>query len=516
MKRERVLDGNPATRASGTRTGSHRSSGRIEPLPQARTWAADLGAAAPKVSLAAACTTLALAPLPFGSVTIGAITLWCCLLGVGVMFAPLSHLDRRHWAILAPVLATAALFAGIVAVQSLVAPEGLRDPIWDAAEAALRQPVQETVSVAPGLARRSLGLELLMLLAFVNAFLLATDRSNARILILVAAYAGVTYAAYGVVAHAVAPNTLLWAEKHYYLGSLTGTFVNRNTAATYFGTASILWLILVITELDRRLPKFAARFGDTLATVFKTTQWALVLRTSAFLLCFAATLMTTSRAGALASVLALVFAFLLYGRAKLAGRIGGWRGVAIIAVVGLALLEFWGGGVALRLSQNLLRLDQRWESYGATIAIIRDHFWLGSGLGTYASVFPAYRPPGFMTGIIWDIAHSTPLELAAELGVPFAIAVLLLCLFLFGRLVRGALSSSGGAAYCAAAASVALLGGLHTSIDFSVQIPGYAVVFTMIVACGLAQSVPRQRTQERGERAERRTAAGTNVRPPRT
>ena len=72
-------------------------------------------------------------------------------------------------------------------------------------------------------------------------------------------------------------------------------------------------------------------------------------------------------------------------------------------------------------------------------------------------------------------------------------------LFLFVRLVRGALSTGGGAAYCGAAAAVALLGALHSSVDFSLQIPGYAVVFTMIIACGLAQSVPRQQRPGAGQ-----------------
>jgi hypothetical protein len=477
--------------------------GRATRAAASRSEAPSLGAAASRLSLWLGCGTLALAPLPFGSVTTGAVALWCCVLAVAVMLAPLSQLERRHWLVLAPVLAIALLFAVIVALQSRALPADLRDPIWEAAAAALREPVQATLSVGPGLAHRNLGLELLMLLAFLNAFLVATDRSQARLLFLVAAYAGAAYALYGILAYTLAPNSLLWAEKHYYRSSLTATFVNRNTAATFFGTASILWLILVIAELDRRLPKPGGSLGNSLSVLLKTSQTALVVRSSAFLLCFAATLMTTSRAGCLIAVLALGFALLLYGRPRLKGRLGGRWGIAALALVGLVLMELWSGGVGLRLSQNLLRLDQRWESYDATLAIIGEHFWLGSGLGTYAGLFPAYRPAGIMPGIIWDIAHSTPLELAAELGVPFALVVVLVSLFLMILLVRGALAGGGGAAYCAAAAAVALLGAGHSAVDFSLQIPGYAVVFTMIVACGLAQSMARPRRTAAGDGAAR-------------
>ncbi len=476
---------------AGARTVAARRAGGGAPATKSE--APSLRAAASRLSLWLGCATLALAPLPFGSVTTGAVALWCSVLAVAVMLAPLSRLERRHWLVLAPVLAIAVLFGVIVALQSLVPPAGLIDPIWEAAAAALREPVEATLSVAPGLAHCNLGLELMMLLAFLAAFLVATDRSQARLLFLVAAYAGAAYALYGILAHTVAPNSLLWAEKHYYRSSLTATFVNRNTAATYFGSCSILWLILVIAELDRRLPAPGGSFANSLSVLLKTSQTALVVRLSAFLLCFAATLMTTSRAGCLIAILALGFAFLLYGRPRLKGRLGGRWSIAALVLVGLVLMELWSGGVGLRLSQNLLRLDQRWESYDATLAIIGEHVWLGSGLGTYAGVFPAYRPAGFMPGIIWDIAHSTPLELAAELGVPFALAVVLVSLFLMILLVRGALAGGGGAAYCAAGAAVALLGAGHSAVDFSLQIPGYAVVFTMIVACGLAQSAVRSR-----------------------
>jgi len=46
-------------------------------------------------------------------------------------------------------------------------------------------------------------------------------------------------------------------------------------------------------------------------------------------------------------------------------------------------------------------------------------------------------------------------------------------------------------------ASVAILGLLHSSIDFSLQIPGYGVFFAAITGCGLAQCLPSSMRKKR-------------------
>ena len=52
--------------------------------------------------------------------------------------------------------------------------------------------------------------------------------------------------------------------------------------------------------------------------------------------------------------------------------------------------------------------------------MIADHPWFGTGLGTFVWSFPAYRSANISLWGVWDLAHSTPLELAADLGLPLA------------------------------------------------------------------------------------------------
>ncbi len=81
--------------------------------------------------------------------------------------------------------------------------------------------------------------------------------------------------------------------------------------------------------------------------------------------------------------------------------------------------------------------EGRWETYKATARMIADHPWFGTGQGTFAYAFPAYRSANVPAWGVWDMAHSTLLQLAAEMGVPVAAAVVFAWLVVFGVLLFG-------------------------------------------------------------------------------
>src|SRR5581483_12337624 len=94
--------------------------------------------------------------------------------------------------------------------------------------------------------------------------------------------------------------------------------------------------------------------------------------------------------------------------------------VAIGAAVALILLQIMGSGVSGRFELQGLVDEGRLATFRSTLRMIGDRPWLGSGLGTFAIEFPAYRSNDVSMRGIWDLAHSTPLELAADLGIPLA------------------------------------------------------------------------------------------------
>ena len=68
-------------------------------------------------------------------------------------------------------------------------------------------------------------------------------------------------------------------------------------------------------------------------------------------------------------------------------------------------------------------------------------------------------------------------------------------LLIFGVLIRGALRRRRDGIVPLAALAVALIGLLHSMVDFSLQIPGYAIVAFAVVGVGLGQSFRTARHQ---------------------
>lgn len=89
---------------------------------------------------------------------------------------------------------------------------------------------------------------------------------------------------------------------------------------------------------------------------------------------------------------------------------------------------------------------------------------------------------------MWDLAHSTPLELVADLGIRLAAAIGLGWILILALLIRAARRRRRDGIVPLAALSVALIGLLHSMVDFSLQIPGYAIVAFAVVGVGLGQS----------------------------
>jgi O-antigen ligase len=152
-----------------------------------------------------------------------------------------------------------------------------------------------------------------------------------------------------------------------------------------------------------------------------------------------------------------------------------------------------GAGVSARFDLQGLADEGRLETYKSTMRMIADHPWFGTGQGTFAYAFPAYRSPNASMWGVWDIAHNTLLEIAADMGVPIAALVAVAWIVIFAVLVHGIRVRGRGLIFPVAALAIAILAVLHSLIDFSLQIPGYAIVALSLIGAGLAQSFPRAR-----------------------
>ncbi|RKI36039.1 O-antigen ligase domain-containing protein, partial [Corallococcus sp. AB049A] len=142
-----------------------------------------------------------------------------------------------------PIFASIAAIALIVWLQVSPRVVALQDPSWRNLRELTGIDVPDRVSLTQSVPWLSFGYYLLFALGLSRAYLLAIDGWQAQRLLKLVAFAGVCYALHGIFSQLLLPDTLLWRPKEFYLQYATGTFVNRNTAATFWGSCSLILLI---------------------------------------------------------------------------------------------------------------------------------------------------------------------------------------------------------------------------------------------------------------------------------
>ncbi|HVG80849.1 MAG TPA: O-antigen ligase family protein [Methylomirabilota bacterium] len=418
---------------------------------------------------------------------------WSLLaLATGVLLLAWAAIARRRDAApvpltrLAPAALPLALAVGWAFLQSLPL-SGLSDAVWSEAGAALERSLQARISLAPEEAATGI----MRLITYGGVLLLAVQfghsaRRESAVLWAVA-LAGAAYALYGLLVFADGNHMLLGMEKWAYPSSLTSTFVSRNSYATYAGLGLCASFGLLARGLagERREAANEAALLCVLA-----------------LLITAALLLTHSRAGIASATLGVVVMAGLVATGE-----GTRRARLVFASCALGLLAaataVLGSGVVGRKSpERLEEWSGRTGIWERTVAAILDRP-LGGGLGAFVDFFPAYRDfaLGLQKGSI-DKAHNLYLEMAAELGLPVAAALI----FGMGWLALRAAGPKPGAPLAAAGATV--LVAAHSLADFSLQIP--AVTATWLLLLGTALG----RTEQRRSNTARAVRRGSGNRDP--
>jgi O-antigen ligase len=442
------------------------------------------------------CCLIALAPLPLGSARPVA---WDVLaLAVALLLLASLRLKAADFGAFARPMAVPALCFALVAAFVLVqvsrsTPPAWHNPVWDMAREAGAGRVQGSIAMDRGAALAGL----LRLLSYAGVLLLSVMLCRARERALAAlrlvAYSGGIYAGYGLLAYAFGGDTLLWLRKWAYLGDLTGTFVNKNSFATYLGLCFLAALTALIAALQQ--VDFAGRWQDKLAAAIDFLSRRPALVVCLFLLP-TALLLTHSRGGLIATLAGAVALGLAVSQAPGLRRLRRLRLAAL--PVALAILAFLisGDRVVERMLGAEGDLQARGIIYAATRQAVDDHPILGTGLGSFEAVFPIYRPPGIWGHV--NLAHSDYLQNVLELGFPAAALLVLALAWLFGLCLRGVMQRRRDAAYPCLGVAATVLVGLHATVDFSLQIPAVTVTYLFLLGAAVAQSLPTRDRQSGG------------------
>jgi O-antigen ligase len=466
------------------------------------------------VSFVLLSTAVVLAPLPFGSNDPPYVALLCIVLGTALVFADPRSLRAAQLALLGLAAIVFGAYAFVLHEQLAEHPWTGAAPheLWSTAAGLLERPILPSVSIARNQPWFSLGAPLAAVSALVCSFVVCADRDRARRLLWVIAWSGAAYAVFAVCELLIDPNKVLWRDKPQYQGFLTGTFMNRNTAAAYFGICAIVWLLLVAEKVRALAPhEHRIVWSTLLRDILRKPSRRLVLRFSMLFMCVAAMSLTGSRAGVVLSLGAMIAAFWSYFRRDIPRGKGAVIGAAIALTVAIVVLQVLGAGVSSRLGSEGAADGGRRIAYALTARMAEDHPWLGTGLGTFVWNFPAYRTADLPITGIWDRAHDTWLELASDLGIPLTGLIVAGWMLIILVLSRGVLYRRRDLVVPAAGLSAALLAVAHSSVDFSLQTPGFAIVAVAVVGAGLAQSF-RSKSPERpsAERVKRIKSSDVN------
>ncbi|MFA7001762.1 MAG: O-antigen ligase family protein, partial [Candidatus Omnitrophota bacterium] len=259
---------------------------------------------------------------------------------------------------------------------------------------------------------------------------------------------------------------VLWRSKTEYVGCLTGTLINRNHAACLLAMCLGVQSGLFMRCLGNRSLRGAAVFG------------------AIFLVTLSGLLRTGSRMGC-ASFLAAVLIFLPALMRKVSARFAAVT--AFLLAAGFAAAFLVSGellGVRLGHAGDALILGEgRWVVWRDTLAMIRDHWPWGIGLGAFPWVYPAYQSPELAFG--WSHAHNDYLEVCAELGIPGFLVLISGFAALGWRTIREWLVLKAEAFFVAWGMMVSVTAFLiHGLGDFNGAI--FANRFLMVLLLGLA------------------------------
>lgn len=367
-------------------------------------------------------------------------------------------------------------------------------PAWGVAGEALGQELTGMISINPSETRWALLRWTTAAAVLIGSYFLARKDSNANILLNGMLFMMSVAALYGLAQLSFSFDKILWFDEP--AGSyLTSGFINRNSAATYFGMGTVAALGLLLHKARRILTRSREASGRDIVHLWtEGVSGSLGLNLVVFVLLFVALLATGSRGGILFTVVALLVLILLYGLRQDAGRqrsIAGPGWVLVVlasAVLIVGVFEMSGARVVSRLMHQGLESAARLDTYQRSLVAIGDYAWTGSGLGTFQDVFPAYRLEIAAGRQVWDKAHNDYLELVLGLGIPASMLVLAGLAALVWRVMSGFFTRHRDAHYAAIAAGSAVLVALHSMVDFSMQMQANTLAFALFLGLGLGQS----------------------------
>lgn len=210
-----------------------------------------------------------------------------------------------------------------------------------------------------------------------------------------------------------------------------------------------------------------------------------------------ASLLLSGSRGGMISVAAeiLILGLVIWRWNKNPGNLRKWRVIGLVGAAGLAVVLFavtpnsgWQrlASIAGVVQKPDVTLENRLTVSRDALAELRDYRWLGTGLGTFDTVFPQYQT--FPTDLAWTHAHNDYVEALTETGIVGGFIILsgllLFAWLVFRNLRRRTDDVQWWIPLGAALGCCGLL--IHSFADFNLHIPANMAWFAVCAGISIA------------------------------
>lgn len=313
--------------------------------------------------------------------------------------------------------------------------------------------------------------ELFKLLSYAGLFFIIINnirRESVKGLLRIMVGFGLLLAIFGILQHLSGTARIYWFREQ--IPSFFGPFFNRNAFAGYIGML---------------IPVGLGLFVSSLATDKRTHIHRPLFYLFATVIMVVALFLTLSRGGIISLMISLSFFMLLYRSSRTGSR---KPSVVLILLLIVFIYLVWIGITPIieRLS-TLSRLGEvlefRTEIWQATLPIFRDFPFLGTGLGTFEHVFPAYKPFGSYSVVTH--AENDYLQFLSETGIVGGISATLFISVLL-RLGWKTMSKTEEDTY-PLSIKAGLISGMipvltYGTVERMLYVPAIAILFTLYAA----------------------------------
>lgn len=328
------------------------------------------------------------------------------------------------------------------------------------------------------------------------------NHKRIRLLAIVIVIAGALQAFYGVVvqlANIEASPIIGMSE-----GSRArGSFVYQNHFANFLALSLSVAIGLLLSQLssERTQRTWRQLFRDVLSTMLS----AKMMLRLAMILMVIGLVMSRSRMGNAAFFASLVAVALLslwfYKKPPALLK----PLVVSILVLDMVVVSSMFGLDKLqeRYQDTSFASEARDEVVMDALPLLQQHTWLGTGGGTFYTVFPAQQPQAYSG--FYDHAHNDYLQFAIELGAPMTLFLLVWLVWL-GYLALQVMRTHDhklerGLSFAALMALSHMA--LHSTVDFSLQAPANALLFlTILMLIVICHAQPAKLVRRRSGSAE--------------